>query len=123
MTAQKMFDAIKAGDDGLRMKLNRAAAESDGLEWLFNKGWQPDLPDYSRDLNAVAGLTDRRPDPGSFLGVHYGSCLSIVTIGTTASLMDDKPEVARVNCLGAFTPADEALARLCCLAVAGGWAV
>jgi hypothetical protein len=127
---QKMFDAIKAGDEALRAKLNRAAAESDG--WKYSRKrreWTPPPdklipdtkyvwpPDYTQDLNAVAGL--KLPEKRGhkyWITIYTQSC---VEYGWNGS---DDPSIV-IGCVRYADPADEALARLCCLAVAGGWKV
>lgn len=67
LTAQQIFDSIKAGDEALRAKVNRAAAEACGYtkhaDYPADKRMKhPEEkvfifpPDYTRDLTACAGL-------------------------------------------------------------------
>jgi hypothetical protein len=114
MTAQQFFDAALK-DEAVRKRLMIAAAKSDG-KWI-DEGFCVAVPDYMRDLNAVARL--KLPETMKrWFDDNDGD-----DDGSRTDGIDNWDTHLCVASVDYHDPADEALARLCCLAEACGWEV
>jgi hypothetical protein len=138
LTAQALFDAALA-DEAVRAKLNRLAAESEGWREIADisadtapvptlvgrhvKYAGSMIPDYTRSLDAAASL--KLPDGVRRESVFGGKFRyeSIVSFPEPERITEFTRRVAHKWELDYTDPADEALARVCCAAIAKGWEI